>query len=58
MADTTRPERLPIKVVLPNQGNRRPVLGGGSSPTPFREVDHEFPRVTSEPSHGDSSRTC
>ena len=42
MADTTRPERLPIKVVLPNQGNRIPVLGGGSSPTPFREVDHEF----------------
>ena len=42
MADTTRPERLPIKVVLPNQGNRRRVLGGGSSPTPFREVDHEF----------------
>ena len=42
MADTAPPERLPIKVVLPNQGDRRPVQGGGSHREPFREVDREF----------------
>ena len=42
MADTRRPERLPIKVVLPNQGDRRRVPGGGSPPKPFRDVDREF----------------
>ncbi len=42
MADTPRPERLPIKVVLPNQGDRRRVLGGGSAAKPFRDVNQEF----------------
>ena len=42
MADTLPLERLPIKVVLPNQGDRRRVPGGGSPRKPFRDVDHEF----------------
>ena len=42
MADTAPPQRLPIKVVLPNQGDYRRVPGGGSPPKPFREADDEF----------------
>ena len=42
MADTALPERLPIKVVLPDQGDRRPVRGGGSRGEPFRVVNREF----------------
>ncbi len=42
MADTSPPERLPIKVVLPNQGDRRSVPSGRSPPKPFRDVDDEF----------------
>ena len=30
--------RLPIKVILPNQGKERRVPGGGSQPKPFRSV--------------------
>lgn len=42
MADTTIPERRPIKVVLPEQGTRRRVPPGGSSRDPFKVVDHDF----------------
>ncbi|MBZ0261806.1 MAG: S8 family peptidase [Hyphomicrobiales bacterium] len=38
------PERLPIKLILPNQGKQKPVQGGGSPPKPFRPVDAEFRR--------------
>ena len=31
-------QRLPIKVILPNQGKERRVPGGGSQPKPFRSV--------------------
>ena len=34
--------RLPIKVVLPNQGKERIVSGGGGKSAPFRPVDGEF----------------
>src|SRR5690606_7529788 len=33
-----RGERLPIKLILPNQGQERRVPGGGNPPTPFRTV--------------------
>jgi hypothetical protein len=45
MADTSdaRPgQRLPIKVILPNQGKERPVPGGGSPPKPFRPVTPDY----------------
>ena len=45
MADSTRtPEsnRLPIKLIMPQQGTERPVPGGGSPPKPFRPVDAAF----------------
>ena len=38
----SRTDRLPIKVILPNQGRERPNQPGGSRPTPFKEVTREF----------------
>ncbi len=38
----TRPERLPIKLVLPNQATLRPWPQGGSKAKPFIEVNKEF----------------
>jgi hypothetical protein len=35
-------DRLPIKLILPNQGKERTVPGGGSPPKPFRMVDGAF----------------
>ncbi len=35
-------QRLPIKVILPNQGRHSPVQGGGSKPLPFRPVTKEY----------------
>ncbi len=35
-------QRLPIKVILPNQGRERRVPGGGSKPRPFRSVTPEY----------------
>src|SRR5262245_9053858 len=40
--DGGRPERLPIKVILPNQGYERRVKGGGPPPKPFRPVTKEY----------------
>jgi hypothetical protein len=40
--DGERGPRLPIKVILPNQGKERPVPGGGSAPKPFRPVTREY----------------
>ena len=37
-----RRERLPIKLILPDQGKERRVEAGGSKPTPFRVVDEKF----------------
>lgn len=37
-----RPDRLPIKLIMPKQGTERKVLGGGSPPEPFREVDKQY----------------
>jgi serine protease AprX len=45
MAETRNPvrsERLPIKLILPNQGKQKKVPGGGNPPKPFREVDTAF----------------
>ncbi len=42
MADSTPPERLPIKLVLPKQGAERPVPAGGSKAVPFRTVDGAY----------------
>jgi len=36
------PQRLPIKVILPNQGKERLVQSGGSKPKPFRPVTVEY----------------
>ena len=49
MAETKmpQPERLPIKLILPNQGKQKRVQGGGSPPKPFRPVDAEFRRSLS-----------
>ncbi len=46
MADASK-ERLPIKLILPNQGTQRKTTGGGSSREPFRVVDAEFRRTLS-----------
>ena len=35
-------DRLPIKLILPNQGRERTVPGGGSPPKPFRTVDEAY----------------
>jgi serine protease AprX len=35
-------ERLPIKLILPEQGRERAVVGGGPAPRPFRQVDDDF----------------
>ena len=40
--DGERGPRLPIKVILPNQGKERPVPGGGSAPKPFRPVTRVY----------------
>jgi len=44
MADERRGtrDRLPIKVILPQQGKERPVKGGGAPPKPFRPVTPEY----------------
>ena len=34
--------RLPIKLIMPKQGTKRRVSGGGSPPKPFREVDAQY----------------
>src|ERR1044072_9515998 len=34
--------RLPIKVILPNQGKERRVSGGGGKAEPFRPVTREY----------------
>src|SRR5687767_5125093 len=36
--------RLPIKVILPNQGVDRPILGGGGKKKPFQAVTQDFRR--------------
>jgi len=41
---TRQTERLPIKLIMPNQGKQKRVPGGGSPPTPFRAVDVAFRR--------------
>ena len=35
-------ERLPIKLIMPNQGIERPVIGGGGAGEPFRDVDKAY----------------
>lgn len=46
MADADRErkghDRLPIKLIMPKQGVERRVSGGGSPPTPFREVNKAY----------------
>lgn len=45
MAETKAPrqgERLPIKLIMPNQGKQKKVPGGGAPPKPFRDVDTAF----------------
>ena len=37
-----RQDRLPIKLIMPNQGTERRVAGGGSKPKPFREVSPQY----------------
>lgn len=37
-----RPDRLPIKLILPRQGTERRVPGGGTPPKPFRTVDAAY----------------
>lgn len=46
MAERNTParERLPIKLVLPDQGREKRVPGGGSPPKPFRPVNAEYRR--------------
>lgn len=34
-----RPDRLPIKLILPSQGKEKRIDGGGTPPKPFRTVD-------------------
>lgn len=44
MSDPTRRDgqRLPIKVIMPNQGKEKPVQTGGSTPVPFQPVTQQF----------------
>jgi hypothetical protein len=42
-----RPERLPIKLVLPKQGTERKIKAGGEPPKPFRTVDDDYRRSLS-----------
>lgn len=35
-------ERLPIKLIMPNQGYEKRVIGGGGEPVPFCTVDAEY----------------
>ena len=44
---TPRPERLPIKLVLPKQGTERKIKPGGEPPRPFRTVDDDYRRSLS-----------
>jgi len=37
-----RNDRLPIKLIMPKQGTERRVLGGGTPPAPFRDVDLQY----------------
>lgn len=37
-----RPDRLPIKLILPRQGAEKRVPGGGTPPKPFRTVDAAY----------------
>lgn len=37
-----RADRLPIKLILPNQASERKVTGGGSAKLPFRDVDEKY----------------
>lgn len=39
---TQRSDRLPIKLILPNQGTEKRVPTGGSPPKPFRKVDAAY----------------
>jgi hypothetical protein len=39
---THHQDRLPIKLILPEQGKEKPVQGGGSPPKPFRTVDNAY----------------
>lgn len=52
MADSARhprKDRLLIKVIMPKQGTERKVSGGGTPPTPFRDVDSAYrQRLTSQ----------
>lgn len=52
MADSIRhprKDRLLIKVIMPKQGTERKVAGGGTPPTPFRDVDSAYrQRLTSQ----------
>src|SRR5437867_3156637 len=41
---TPRPERLPIKLIMPKQGTERKIQPGGAPPKPFRTVDTEYRR--------------
>lgn len=37
-----RPDRLPIKLILPSQGKEKRIDGGGTPPKPFRTVDGAY----------------
>lgn len=37
-----RPDRLPIKLILPSQGKEKRIDGGGTPPKPFRNVDGAY----------------
>lgn len=40
--NSSRPDRLPIKLILPRQGTEKRVPGGGTPPKPFRTVDAAY----------------
>src|SRR5690349_17395683 len=40
--NSPRPDRLPIKLILPKQGKEKRVDGGGTPPKPFRKVDAAY----------------
>lgn len=42
MAESKPAARLPIKLILPNQGKQKKVPGGGGKKAPFRTVDAAF----------------
>ena len=49
MADSKAPnaDRLPIKLIMPKQGEERKVPVGGTAPKPFREVDTAYRKALS-----------